>query len=65
MDAETIIDVAKPTTLTSWCGGCDTEMLFEPVDGGIGVEYACRGCGAAVFSGDLALIETILQPALA
>lgn len=61
MEADTTTGSAA--TLTSWCGGCDAEMMFDQVRGGTGLEYACRGCNAAVFSGDLLLLESILQPA--
>ncbi|TDE09940.1 hypothetical protein [Jiangella asiatica] len=49
-------------SLTAWCGECDEETEFDRVPGGIGVEYACRECSAAVFTGDLRDIESILQP---
>lgn len=58
-------DADAVDALTAWCGECNAEMGYDEVPGGIGVEYACRGCSAAVFTGDLPLIEAILQPAVA
>ena len=65
MEPDTITSGAELKTLTSWCGGCDAEAVFDQVRSGIGLEYACRGCGAAVIAGDLLLIEATLQPGLA
>lgn len=60
MRKSTSVDAEEP--LTTWCGECNAEADFEPVPGGMGIEYACRWCGAAVFAGDLPLIETVFQP---
>ena len=66
MRARRNLNVAAPElligSLTAWCGECDAETEFDKVPGGMGVEFACRECSAAVFNGDLPLIESIFQP---
>lgn len=66
MRARRDLNVAAPElligSLTAWCSECDAETEFDKVPGGMGVEFACRECSAAVFNGDLPLIESIFQP---
>jgi len=48
-----------------WCSDCGIVRLFEPVPDGVDYEWACTGCGAAAFVGDLPLPERVPVAAVA
>jgi hypothetical protein len=65
MKLQTNVGADPMASLTTWCGECNAQKEFDQVPEGTGVEYACRCCSAAMFAGELPLIESILQPVVA